>query len=288
MDRRKHPRQARFLRLGFDWSSQRCLAVTTNVSTGGAFLNTAVLPPPGAQLDIAWAGGDGEPDVTFRGMVRRVVDPLSRISVVPGVGVAWLSARAPTSPHGLVRLLAPILGEVEVVADGDEAVWYPAAPMVAAPLCRIVKDLQRIDDLRPAVGETTEPCPPSQSQSGVEVVFYVSREPFSGRVRNLTRRGLWVDTEGPLPCVGDVTTGRYPIGGVEAPLTWARMVGVVVRAQHTGDTRGFAVEIISVDNSAGFERHVAALEQLPPPEPVVRRHRSAIRLVHSRGPIRRG
>ncbi|MFT7624754.1 MAG: hypothetical protein ACI9WU_003944, partial [Myxococcota bacterium] len=281
-DRRRYVREPRFLRLVFKWREQEMVGITTNVSEGGAFLNVSDCPPEGSVVELLHEAVDDIPEILFAGIVQRVIDPLSRISVVPGVGVRWLQATSTEGAEKLRVALRSLLDVDTVQVTSDEngrGVWRPIRLDLAdeagdAPnnLNRVKQDLQRIEGSRPEVPRGLGPLPRAgedlerrgvvRAESGVEVTFYVNRAPVSGSVRNVSLRGMWVDCHGEIPATGEVLTCRYPVPS-KTGIRWVRLVGVIVRRE-TGRKPGFGVETISVDNLGIprlFEEHVDALSR---------------------------
>lgn len=274
-DRRQGARHPRLLRMTFDWEGDTYQAVTTDISAAGAFLNTIVYPTDGTVLELVHTVGDAS--VRFAAVVRRVVDPLSRISVVPGIGVSWMRIWTRGSAAGLTKELEgifkqPVKVDAESGPDGRVAVWTPGArspiSSAATRLADVRADLRQLEDVRPPIEGRTGPLPrvgtaverraTPRAEIGAEVTFYANRIPLAGRVRDLSLRGMWVvSSDGTLPQVGDVVTCRYPLPDADQ-LRWARLVGVVIRSLG-GRAPGFAVEIIRIDNlgqSHAFESYI--------------------------------
>ena len=270
IDRRRHARRARLIRLAFEWAGRAEVAVTTDLSEGGAFLNTTVYPPLGAELSLRFQPPGGLPPLSIRVAVRRVVDPLSRVSVVPGIGVSIREVRMSADPVVLADAVRDLFAaDVVVRTDPDGyAVWVP--PHQAgdpspdfARMSRVRADLRDLEDLRPQAADTTDRAERRSAPRvacGTDVTLYASRTPLAGRVRDISLRGMWIETAEQLPRVGDVVTCRYPMPTPQGP-GWVRLVGVVVRAQG-GRDRGLAVEIVRRDdlgNPGGFEAHLRDL-----------------------------
>jgi len=276
-DRRRYERTQRLIRLRFDWGGGNHFGVTTDLSFGGAFINTGVYPPPGTVLDFVYdPTGQGQP-IIFTAVVQRVVDPLSRISVVPGIGIRWLQAMTHGSAESLSRLLTSLFKQevgLELTPDG-RVIWRPEHDDPAdTPEFKRTRHAQVRDDLSkldrivaPVAEKPLDRRSAPRFQTSTEVTVYVNRLPLNGRVRNISLRGLWVEAEGFLPRVGDVVTTRYPIEH-KGEDRWVRLVGVVIRTRPAPDS-GFGLEIIRVDNlgvPALFEDYIDHLAQAQSPD----------------------
>lgn len=302
-DRRRHMRVPRLLKLSFVWEGLPEIGVTTDISLGGAFINTTVFPPHGSLLELHLASDQG-PDIVFEGIINRAIDPLSRISVVPGVGVRWRQATTTGTTAHLARVFSTVF-DVDITTDtlpDGRSLWTPeygANAHSTQRLSTVRQDLDAIESVRPDVNASApvnrygkvEHRVTHRYDSGAQVTFYVNRLPMNGVVRDISLRGLWVEGNGGIPRIGDVVTCRYPLPDQDG-LRWARLVGVVVRAK-AGDDQGFAVEIIRIDNlgaEGAFEKHIDDLDAcsqgqgvphiVRPPEPALepQSHAKVIRL----------
>lgn len=255
-DRRRHPRHPRLLRVVFDFDRRAEVGVTTDVSEGGAFINTVCFPAVGSRLDLTHSTGDG-PDLVLHSVVIRVVDTLTRISVVPGVAVRWLGAStAGTAEHlrAMLRQVLDVTADVRISREG-RALWFADVPDRSSPEADALRaaslrsDLARLEDVRPPLGPKAEGTGherrvAERTPLGIELLFYVNQIPLHGRVRDVSLRGLWVHASERMPHIGDLVTCRYPLPGDAGP---ARLVGIVVRVE-AGRNPGFGVEILRIDH----------------------------------------
>ena len=209
-DRRKYHRQSRLLRLRFKWEDHVEDAVTTDVSVGGAFVNTSVFPSEGTRMSLLYLPDQG-PKVAFGCVVTRVIDPLSRISVVPGIGVKWLGATTRGSNEYLESALKRLFGQpvAVTVSPNGQASWLASISTEAVAVrsqSAVVRTMQ--SDLEQIRGHqaVTEVLSAVPSDLNLEATFYVNRVPIVGKVSNLGRQRLRVQTYAPLPTIGDVTT----------------------------------------------------------------------------------
>lgn len=271
-DRRQHPRLPRLLKLFFDWDGLPTVAVTTDISVGGAFLNTTIYPAPDTRLTLRYRA-DGGLDLRFHATVERAIDPLQRISVVPGIGVRWRSVQTDGSPDQLARVLAELFeAPVQVRQENGASVWRPQAALKSVrPRLDVFKqDIEALDEVRPKLpdrpAQGRERRQTDRYDARAKVTFFVNRRRLDGHVRDLSLRGLWVNCDGALPLAGDVVTCRYPVRKPSG-LTWTKLVGVVVRTTE-GASRGFAVEILradDVDSPGAFEEHLSTLSETKEP-----------------------
>ena len=252
-DRRKYHRQSRLLRLRFKWEDHVEDAVTTDVSVGGAFVNTSVFPSEGTRMSLLYLPDQG-PKVAFGCVVTRVIDPLSRISVVPGIGVKWLGATTRGSTEYLESALTRLFGQpvAVTVSPNGQASWLASISTEAVAVrsqSAVVRTMQ--SDLEQIRGHqaVTEVLSAVPSDLNLEATFYVNRVPIVGKVSNLGRQRLRVQTYAPLPTIGDVTTCQLSYGYRGTGGT-ARIV-CVVAAVHDGAEPGFELELVRVKNLNG-------------------------------------
>lgn len=221
-----------------------------DVSLSGAFINAAIALPEATRITLTHSPGAGLADIVFNAVTRRSVDPSRRISVVPGFAVLWENAATTGSPDYLRRTLTAMLQtDVRVRASHDGgAVWiaagHPPARSDPARAALVGIDLERLNGMRPHLSPPGGICLAPGFQDGVEIVCYVNREPFHGRVADIKARSFVVRSGSNMPRVGDAVTCHYQ--GSEPT---ARLVGVVSGIL-AGSERGFQVELVRVDTGA--------------------------------------
>lgn len=248
-ERRRAVRYRRLLKVSFDFEGETHIGVTTDVSSSGMFVNALIHPPIGAILSFEHEPPGGDHTVVLRGEVTRRVDLRTQHSVIPGVGVRFLSIST-RLPAELRRFLYDLLGQrvdVELTESGRSE-WLPcdAAPtstpsraQVADPLEQLKQDLAAIgipeEEARPQVAGEHQSC-----RVTVPVTFFSNRIRREGVVRTIDGRGLWIET-GSLPEPGDIVNCRYPVPAVDGP-RWVLLIGVVLRVR--AEPAGFALELV--------------------------------------------
>ncbi len=273
-DRRAHVRRQRLLKVRFDWNGGTHVGVTTDLSLGGAFLNTTVYPPVGTELELVHVPDGSANEVTFRAQVRRVADPKSRNSVLPGVGVQWLEVVSDGTAGQLQWILKNIMEtDLPVLrADDGTSRWVPGDWETGEDEGNnsgFFRDLRALEDVLPEPGPERDEDPVSGRRArryvlgeATEVTVYVKGVPTVGYVRDVSLRGMYIESAGALPVVGEVAQVRYPLPD-PVEIQYARLVCAVVRADDDDELRGFAVAIIRIHNMGSpgaFETHVAAVE----------------------------
>lgn len=276
MDRRAHVRQQRLLKLEFQWDGKSHTGVTTDVSIGGAFVNTSVYPAEGTVLDLVHRP-DGSPhDVILRARIQRVADPSSRHSVLPGIGVEWLEVSTEASPGQLRWILQGIFrADLEVRRDADgHARWLPngePSTRRQTTQSQFFRDLKSLEDVLPeptgpdVTGQSGRRAQRRATESHVEVNVYVRGIPSVGWVQDVSMRGMWIESDqADLPDVGEIAQIHYPLP-CDENVHYARLVGAVVRTENDGAARGFAIAIIRVHDmgqDGAFQFYVTRQEAL--------------------------
>ncbi|MFT7623708.1 MAG: hypothetical protein ACI9WU_002891 [Myxococcota bacterium] len=273
-DRRTQLRRPRLLRVRFTWDGEEHVGITTDLSLGGAFINTTIYPESGEIIELIHVPEGSDCEIVFRSVVRRVADPRSRHSLLPGLGVSFDQVSTTASIGMLEHLLRKIFHEtLTVFKDEDHrAVWVPGSnntqPCLTVP-SGFFADLKALEPVQPdptrdraEMGKTGRRAQRREPDPVPEVVYYVRGVPTTGQVQDVSLRGLFVECADELPAVGDVATIHYPLPD-PGELEYARIVGAVVRHETEGAARGFGVAILRVHNmgyNATFEAHIAHLE----------------------------
>jgi hypothetical protein len=110
-DRRRYARLPKLIRVRFHFEGEDALAVSSDVSQGGAFLRASLVPPTGTEMKL-FVSLDEEAGGPFVAIVRVVRTVHWPTAVMPetGFGVQWLRAECQGDPKPLKAFLAGVLG----------------------------------------------------------------------------------------------------------------------------------------------------------------------------------
>lgn len=257
VDRRRSPRNKKLLSVSCFQAEVRRNATTVDISQHGAFVNTSYKPPLGSTLEVSVR--DKLTEVTVVGRVVRHVDVRSRISAIPGLGLAWIKVDAPR-----LSLLRRFLTEVLDIAAGDIDAEYLRG--AGSSLSYYIERGALFGLVRPATDGGEAGLPVIVDTSGpsnatfrdrrkverftihTEAVLYCDGVPLAVYLRDLSLHGALFTTFQSPPAVGQRVTCRSHLTGPFAD-HWLRLGGVVARRSSDPETgeNAFAVQIDVVD-----------------------------------------
>ena len=281
-DRRRWKRIKKVLAVRLQAGNEQYRAATVDLSPHGAFVNTYVSAPPGALVQIIREMA-GE-DVVGTARVVRSVDTHSRISTVPGLGVAWLKFSAP-SVVALSHFLRDVLelrrrdiDRSRLRSTGSGVVYYVERRSVygvvsgtdsacARAVGRGLPAMLDEDDV--LAGDPADRRRVQRFATCTEAVFYARGLPHVARVLNLSRQGVYLSTQQAPPPIGERIRCKTHLTGRFSPY-WVRFEGPVVRYWSPPADRqaaGFAMRIDRVDELGQpglflrYLRYLAGLQQ---------------------------
>jgi hypothetical protein len=260
-ERRQAQRLPRLLELSFQWEGEQHTGMTVQLSMTGAFVNTTVFPKIGERMDLVFRAHPGHPDIIFEGRVVRVIDQYSGNSVVPGMALEWRRLRTAGPPGYLARVLSTLFEHDVLVGSGKSGASWTPGPVIASRQADHQRDTDTLN--------TTISLPRALSEQfgerrkvprvlcDVKALLLLNRLPVSGRLKDISPRGLRIQCDADFLNNGDVVTGRFPIPSREGHRL-IRVTGVIVRLADHPEPPGFAAEIIGV----GSQEDADALRRL--------------------------
>jgi uncharacterized protein (TIGR02266 family) len=97
--RRQHPRHDVEIEVTLESESNFYLGLTENLSEGGLFIATHVLPPLGTQIDLSFKLPNFAEPIQLTGIVRWVREYSETSDASPGMGVRFESIRSDDIQH---------------------------------------------------------------------------------------------------------------------------------------------------------------------------------------------
>lgn len=257
VDRRRSPRNKKLLSVSCCQEEVRRNATTVDISQHGAFINTSFKPPIGSTLRISVR--DKLTEVTAIGRVVRHVDARSRISAIPGIGLAWIKVDAPRLSL-LRRFLTEVLDmaaadiDAEYLRGSGSALSYYLERGALFGLVRPVSDVG--DAVLPVVVDSSgQPAAAVRDRRKgerfnihTEAVLYCDGVPLAVHLRDLSSAGALFTTLQTSPALGQRVVCRTHLTGPFAD-HWLRLSGVVTRRSSDPESgeNAFAIQIDNVD-----------------------------------------
>ena len=255
-DRRRSPRLRRLVSVSVRYADREFEGVTLNVSPSGFYVTapSRTLPPAGALIELRPAGAA----VVIAGRVRRVLQPGSLLGDSSGFSVELEGFKAP-SKTGLITFLRE-LGADDAAIDSITETSEGAAfrpPLTPGAVENVVRT-ERLESgraLPDTAGRVRSPSWDGKERRQIErlpthidVRWHMNDLPHSGRVLNVSRGSVFLQTEHALPAIGMRIRIDLPLpdapGGAEVHLS-----GTITRhwAPENEALPGVGVSITNVD-----------------------------------------
>lgn len=271
-DRRRGPRLQKLITLTFEHSERQETCVTVNVGPCGAWVSTRVglsLPVGGDVALCYQPAGAASAPMTLRGRVLRTVSREPGDGRHPGMAVEFESVVTSAPREELHAFLVSVLGMectldglLEVAPSGEKVYRFPEytegvvrfgkarhvhRARLAPERC-LPSDAKAGEDVQREIQSDVERRRSPRHAVRVDVTYYVGDMPHSAAVLNVSRSGMFLQTDHDPPPPGARIWLRFPV--TSEPEGWTVKIDATVRRRWEPAAEvlpGFAVKIREVD-----------------------------------------